>query len=183
MYIYNQRLPNTTLAGWGENTIPYSDGFTGFLAEPTSRDPWHRRPMDSERPEPPPAPPSRPSRLSPAEVWKRIQGPLPLRPETPEERFDRQFREMMKWHPPAPSPRRSFNQMFWQRVDGSLNSTMGRLQVPNWLRGRLRAAAHAAINRGAESILNQALDITDLSREGKEAIRATVRATLKIPIP
>lgn len=180
MYIYNQRLPNTpALAGWGENTIPYSDGFTGFLSEPTSRDPWHRRPMDSQ----PPAPPSRPARISPAEVWRKIQGPSPFRPETPEERFDRQFREMMKWHPPTRPPGRSFNQMFWQRADERLNSTMQRLQVPNWLRGRLRTAAHFAINRGAESILNQALDNTNLSREGKEAIRATVRATLKTPIP
>lgn len=63
MYIYNQRNANTpSLAGWGENTIPHSSDFTGFLSGPIPRDrprdPWHRHPMDSQPPDIPVVRPS-----------------------------------------------------------------------------------------------------------------------------
>ena len=93
---------------------------------------------------------------------------VPIRPETPEERINRILRTL----PPPPLPRRSFNQMFWQRVDEGLNSTMGRLGVPSSLRGPIRDAAHAAIERGGQAILDRALDETGLSSQAKEAIRA-----------
>jgi hypothetical protein len=73
--------------------------------------------------------------------------------------------------------------MFWNKVDDNLNSTMSRLGVPQSLRGPLRDAAHAAIERGAESLLNKALDQTGLGNEAKEAIRASVRAAARTPIP
>jgi hypothetical protein len=101
-----------------------------------------------------------------------------MRPETPEERIQR----IITTPPPTPPPRRSFSQMFWNKVDDSLNSTMNRLSVPQSLRGRIRAAAHAALERGAESLLNNALDQTDLGNEAKEAIRASVRAAARTPV-
>jgi hypothetical protein len=124
-------------------------------------------------PTPPPVPPL--VRVpSPAEAARRV---APMRPETPEERTQR----IITTPPPTQPPRRSFSQMFWNKVDDNLNSTMNRLGVPQSLRRRIRDAAHAALERGAESLLNKALDETGLSNEVKEAIRASVRAAARTP--
>jgi hypothetical protein len=84
--------------------------------------------------------------------------------------------------PPRP-PGRSFSQMFWQMFDGRLDSVMNSLRVsPSW-RGRIRNAAHAAVERGVEEILNRTLAATGLSGEAQEAIRASVRAAAQTRIP
>jgi outer membrane protein OmpA-like peptidoglycan-associated protein len=134
-------------------------------------------------PTPPPTsavPPTTPPSPSPSggrRVDLRVPFP-PIRPETPDERVQR----LLTTPPPAPPPRRSLNQMFWQKVDDSLSSTMGRLGVPQSLRGPIRDAAHGAIERGTQSVLDHMLDRTDLSSEAKEAIRATIRAAMQTPI-
>jgi len=112
---------------------------------------------------------------SPAEVARRL---VPLGPETPEQRIQRILREL----PPAPPPRRSFSQMFWQRVDEQLNSVMNRLNVPTSLRGHVRDGVHAAIRRGSEALLNEIVGATRLPGEVQEAIRTTARALLEVPI-
>ena len=101
-----------------------------------------------------------------------------FQPETPEERLNRLLRTL----PPAPPPRRSFDQRFWQAVDERLNSAMSRIGVPQSLRGPLRDAARAAITRGAQAIFDQALDAAELTGEAREAVSATVRAAIKTPI-
>ena len=111
---------------------------------------------------------------SPAEAARRS---TPIRTETPEERIQR----ALNTPPPTPHPRRSFSQMFWNKLDDNLNSIMNRLRVPQSLHGRIRDAAHAALERGTESLLNKALDQTGLGTEAKEAIRASVRAATKTP--
>ena len=103
---------------------------------------------------------------------------VPMRPETPEERVNRILRTL----PPPPLPRRSFNQMFWQRVDQNLNSAMGRLGVPESLRGPLRDGAHAAIERGAEAIFDQVLNAVSLTGAAREAVSAIVRAAMETPV-
>ena len=124
-------------------------------------------------PTPPPVPPL--VRIpSPAEAARRAE---PMRTETPEERIQR----TITTPPPAPPPRRSFSQMFWNKVDDNLNSTLNRLGVPQSLRGRIRDAAHAVLEKGAESLLIKALDQTGLGNEAKEAIRASVRAAARTP--
>jgi outer membrane protein OmpA-like peptidoglycan-associated protein len=112
---------------------------------------------------------------SPAEAARRL---VPLGPETPEQRIQRILREL----PPAPLPRRSFSQMFWQRVDEQLNSVMNRLNVPTSLRGHLRDGVYAAISRGSEALLNEIVGATRLPGEAQEAIRTTTRALLDVPI-
>jgi outer membrane protein OmpA-like peptidoglycan-associated protein len=137
--------------------------------------PVQQVPMRSPVQPSPPAP-SRPIRIpTPEEAARAV---VPLGPETPEERI----RRILTTAPPTPPPRRSFSEMFWRRVDESLNSTMSRVGVPPSLRGPIRDATHAAIQRGAESLLSRALDETDLSSEAKEAIRAAVRAAAQTPI-
>jgi len=103
----------------------------------------------------------------------------PMRPDTPAERVNR----MLGTLPPAPAPRRSFNQMFWQRVDENLDSAMRRTGVPESLRGPLRNGAHAAIERGTEAVFNQVLDAAGLTGEAREAVSTTVRAAMQTPIP
>jgi len=112
---------------------------------------------------------------SPAETARRL---VPIGPETPEQRIQRILREL----PPAPPPRRSFSQMFWQRVDEQLNFVMSRLNVPNSLRGHLRDGVHAAISRGSEALLNEVVGATRLPGETQEAIRTTANALLEVPI-
>jgi hypothetical protein len=125
-------------------------------------------------PTPPPVPPL--IRIpSPAEAARKA---IPLGPETPEQRLQRILRTL----PPAPPPRRSFTDMFWQRVDEKLNSTMSRLDVPRSLRGHIRDGVHAAIRRGSEALLNQIVSATGLPSEVQESIRGTVRALIQVPI-
>jgi outer membrane protein OmpA-like peptidoglycan-associated protein len=126
--------------------------------------------------QPPPPPPSRPIRIpTPEEAARSV---TPLAPETPEERI----RRILTMPSPTLPPRRSFSELFWKRVDDELNSTMSRVGVPRSLRGPIREAAHAAIQQGAETILNNSLDQTSLASEGKAAIRAVVRAAAQTPV-
>jgi outer membrane protein OmpA-like peptidoglycan-associated protein len=125
----------------------------------------------------PPTPPPSPSPTGGRPLNLQLPSP-PIRIETPEERIQRILTTPL----PAPPPRRSFNQMFWRKVDDSLTSTMGRLGVPQHLRGPIRDAAHGAIERGTQSVLDHMLDRTDLSSEAKEAIRATIRAAMQTPV-
>jgi hypothetical protein len=84
--------------------------------------------------------------------------------------------------PPRP-PGKSFNQMFWQMLDSRLDSVMNNLRVPQSWKGRIRDAAHAAVEKGAEEILNRTLAAAGLSGDAQEAIRASVRAAAQTPIP
>ncbi|HJU04925.1 MAG TPA: OmpA family protein [Nitrospiraceae bacterium] len=111
---------------------------------------------------------------SPAEAAQRI---MPFRPETPDERVQRILRTPI----PPPPPRRSFDQMLWTKVNEGLDSTMSRAGVPPSLRGPIRDAARVAIERGAESALDNVLDKTNLDSETKEAIKTTVRALGQVP--
>lgn len=118
-------------------------------------------------PTPPPVPPL--VRIpSPAEATRRS---TPAGQETVEERIRRVINTSV---PTRPS--RSFSQMFWKKVDDSLNSTMARWNVPQSLRGPIREAAHAALKKGAETVLQQALDQTPLGDQAKKAIQVSVRA-------
>ena len=112
---------------------------------------------------------------SPAEAARSV---VPLGPETPEDRIRRILREL----PPAPPPRRSFDEMFWRWFDDNLESTMSRAGVPRSLRGPIRDGAHAAVSRGAEAILDNVLSASGLPGPAREAIRAAVRAAMKTPV-
>jgi hypothetical protein len=120
---------------------------------------------------------ARPIRIpTPEEVARRR---VPIRPETPEERLNRILRTPL----PSRPPRRSFSQMFWRALDNRLNATMGSLNIPSAWRNPIREAAHAAIRRGGEAGLNAVMDLAGLGSQAKEAVRATVRGALQMPIP
>jgi outer membrane protein OmpA-like peptidoglycan-associated protein len=102
----------------------------------------------------------------------------PIRPESPEEEANRRLKEMLKL--PAELPggpgKKSFSGQFWKAVDDKLDSAMSKLGVPKQYRGLIKDGAHAAIEKGAESALDQALDATNLSSQQKNAIKATLSA-------
>jgi hypothetical protein len=123
-----------------------------------------------------PAPTPCAARLpSPAEAARTV---VPIGPESPEDRIRRILREL----PPAPPPRRSFDEMFWRWFDDNLESTMNRAGVPPSLRGPIRDGAHAAVTRGAEAVLDSVLGASGLGSAAQNAIRAAVRAAVKTPM-
>jgi outer membrane protein OmpA-like peptidoglycan-associated protein len=125
-------------------------------------------------PQPPPLATDRPIRLpTPEEAAGRV-----FRPETIEERINRILRTL----PPPPLLRRSFSQVFWQRVDENLDSAMSRVGVPQQLRGKLKEGAHAAITRGAEAIFDQVLDAANMTGSVRDALKSTLRAALETPV-
>jgi hypothetical protein len=111
---------------------------------------------------------------SPAETSRRI---IPAEAETPEQRIERILRTV----PPGPPPRRTFNELFWRRVDEQLNSAMQRLGVRPSLRGPIRNGARAAIRRGSEELLKQILSASELPGGAQEAIQGTIKAFLQVP--
>lgn len=145
----------------------------------------NRRVEISFRPEPsiqlniPPLSLQSPTAPDPEEAQPDLELRIPPpRPETPEERIDR----IIRTPPPAPPQRRSFNDLFWQSVDDGLDSIMNKFKVPDELRGLVRQGAHAAIERGAQAILDQALDSAGIQGEAREAIRQAVRAMERTPM-
>ncbi|MCU0541837.1 MAG: OmpA family protein [Oscillatoriaceae cyanobacterium Prado104] len=102
---------------------------------------------------------------------------LPVQPETLEERINRILRE------PVPErPRRSFNDLFWERVDEGLDDVMDRVDVPESLRPWVRRGVRAAIERGAEEIFDRVADEVGLDDTQTEVIRTVIEATMAQPV-
>ena len=98
------------------------------------------------------------------------------RPETPEEEANRRLKEMLKLPPDLGPPKKSFSEQFWKAFDDGLDSTMSKLGVPDQYRGLIKDGAHAAVERGAEAVLDSALDAAHLTSQQKDAIKAAARA-------
>ena len=120
-----------------------------------------------------PAPPATPK--VGADIFKLP----PPRPETPEEEANRRLKEMLKLPPELPPgrPKRSSSEQFWETVDDKLDNAMSKLGVPKQYRGLIKDGAHAAIEKGAETVLDSVLDAAQLSSQQKNAIKAAVKAT------
>ncbi len=87
---------------------------------------------------------------SPAEAARRI---APTEPETVAQRIKRILQTL-----PPTLQRRSFSEMFWKKVDESLNSTMSRIRVPPSLtRPNSKCRSCCPRKRGRE-LLTRALD-------------------------
>ena len=101
----------------------------------------------------------------------------PPRPETSEEEANRRLKEMLKLRrrsrPAAPGSK-SPSEQFWKAVDDKLDAVMSKIGVPKQYRGLIKDGAHAAIQKGAESALDSALNATNLSGQEKNAIKAAV---------
>jgi outer membrane protein OmpA-like peptidoglycan-associated protein len=113
----------------------------------------------------------------PLDSWGFIRPPLPLKPETLAERINRIVKQPLPERPRL----RSFNDLFWERVDEGLDNVMRRVDVPESLRPWIRRGVHAAIERGAEKIFDQVADAVELDDTETEAIRAIIEATMAQP--
>ena len=101
----------------------------------------------------------------------------PLQPETPEERINRILNQPVPERPRL----RSFNDLFWERVDEGLDNVMDRVDVPQSLRPWVRRGVREAIERGAEEIFDQVADAVELDDTQTRAIRAIIEATMAQP--
>jgi outer membrane protein OmpA-like peptidoglycan-associated protein len=113
----------------------------------------------------------------PPEAAGKFKLPPPP-PETPEQEANRRLKEMLKLPPELPPgrPNRSISQEFWAVVDDKLDSAMSKLGIPSQYRGLIKDGAHAAIEKGAETALDSALDAAHLSSQQKNGIKAAVGA-------
>jgi hypothetical protein len=100
---------------------------------------------------------------------------VPPHEETEQEAADRRMKQMLKLPADLSRPKQSFSEQFWKVVDDQLDSTMSKIGVPKEYRGKLKDAAHSAIETGAEKALDAALDAAHLSSTEKEAIKAAVK--------
>lgn len=95
------------------------------------------------------------------------------RPETDEERSDRQIREALHTKIPA-APKTSLTKEFWKVVDEAVDSASRRLGIPEKYRGKIRDGAHAAIEKGAEAGLDEALGAAGANDTQKKALKAAI---------
>ena len=121
--------------------------------------------------------------------------PLPkpefdLRPETDEERLNRELKRAMKeadekkWRGEEKKPGgQSFNEQFWKVVDKVVDDTTKKLGVPEKLRPYIKDGAHALIEKGTTTVLDKALDQTSLNANEKEAVKKAIEAAAKTKPP
>jgi len=113
--------------------------------------------------------------LSPAAVAARVA----KIPATEKERLERKIEDLLKKPAPKPPAKRSFSQLFWNKVDERVNAAMQRTGVPQRLRGPVRNAVRSAIEKGASEGLGRTLEQLGVSGETKEAIEGVVKGVLQ----
>jgi outer membrane protein OmpA-like peptidoglycan-associated protein len=102
----------------------------------------------------------------------------PLRPETPAEAGRRIFRPI----PPAPEgERRSGADVINQAIDRALRPAIRGL--PDWAQGAIRDGAHAAWQKGADALLDNALDQAGVTGAERDAIKKAYEAARKQRLP
>jgi outer membrane protein OmpA-like peptidoglycan-associated protein len=99
--------------------------------------------------------------------------PFKVRPETDEERSDRQIREALRTKIPD-KPKTSFSKEFWNAVDEAVDSASRKVGIPEKYRGYIKKGARAAIEKGAEAVLDEALDKAGANETQKKAIKAAI---------
>jgi outer membrane protein OmpA-like peptidoglycan-associated protein len=80
--------------------------------------------------------------------------------------------------PSKAPPKTSASKFVFDKVDSAINPLIKGL--PPWVQERIRSGAHSLIEKGATSLLDQALDASSLGDSGKEAVRKAVEASMKI---
>lgn len=129
------------------------------------------------------------SAAAPAEEEKKKKPFVPApriewRPETPRELGERMMREAkeaerIRKEREAQKGGRSLNEWFYEKVDDSVEKAAKKLGVPDKYIPFIQKGARAAIEKGTEALLDEALDQTPLSDEGKEALKSAIEAAGK----
>jgi len=116
--------------------------------------------------------------LTPATKPKEPEKKIDLRPkekvgpESPKEKLDR----IIKEKPPEPPPKRSLSEMFWKKFDDGVEDILRKAGVPAKFRGPIKDAARTAVEKGAEKLLDEALDRAGLNEKEKRAVKEAIKA-------
>lgn len=81
-----------------------------------------------------------------------------------------------------PGGGRSLSGTFWEGFDRGLNRVMSDIGIPEAVRPLIRRGARAAIEKGAETLLDNALDTAGITGEEREAIQNAVRAAAQTEV-
>jgi hypothetical protein len=115
--------------------------------------------------------------LSPAVVGARVA----RIPSTDEERVAQRIQEVVKTKPPAPVKKRSFSEVFWKKVDDRIDGALGGTKVSAAWRKRIKAAARAAIEKGASTGFGKVLEEAGVTGATKRAVEGVVKGLAEKP--
>jgi outer membrane protein OmpA-like peptidoglycan-associated protein len=115
----------------------------------------------------------------PIDIWFH---PKPI-PDTPQDEAQRNLDRAMKLGQIPPLPQSSFDEQFWKGVDKVVDDLTSKLGVPEKFRSKIRDGAHSAIEKGADAVLDAALDAAKITGQGREAIKKAVEAAAKQKLP
>ena len=86
--------------------------------------------------------------------------------------------------PDAPGgKKRSLTDAIWQPIDKALDRGLRKLGISDKWNKRLRDAAKAGAEKGATSVINEAMDAAKLTGETREAVDAALRAAAQQKVP
>jgi outer membrane protein OmpA-like peptidoglycan-associated protein len=132
----------------------------------------------------------------PAEAQQPASKPIKLfppivptpKPETPEEMGARMMREAEEAEKARAAQKKaaagqSVNDVFWKKVDDTVDSLSAKLKIPEALRPYVKDGAHALIEKGVSTGLDNALDQAGLDATQKEAFKKALEAASKTNIP
>lgn len=115
--------------------------------------------------------------LSPAAVAARVA----RIPSTEEQRVAQRIQEIVKTKPPAPVKKRSFSQLFWNKVDDRIDGALGGTKLSAAWRKRIKQAARAAIEKGASAGFGRVLDEAGVTGATKRAVEGLVKGLAAKP--
>lgn len=95
-----------------------------------------------------------------------------IEPESLEKKLER----IIKEKPPEPPPKRSLSDMFWKKFDEKTEDILRSAGVPAKYRPYIKDAARSALEKGAEKLLDEALDKTGLGEKEKKTIKEAIKA-------
>jgi outer membrane protein OmpA-like peptidoglycan-associated protein len=110
------------------------------------------------------------------------------KPETPEEMGKRMMKEAAEAEKAREAQKKaaagqSVNDVFWKKVDDTVDSLSAKLKIPEALRPYVKDGAHALIEKGVSTGLDSALDQAGLNATQKEAFKKALEAASKTNIP
>ncbi|MDH4099944.1 MAG: OmpA family protein [Nitrospirota bacterium] len=95
-----------------------------------------------------------------------------IEPESLEKKLER----IIKEKPPEPPPKRSLSDIFRKKFDEKTEDILRSAGVPAKYRPYIKDAARGAIEKGAEKILDEALDRAGLGDKEKKAVKSAIKA-------
>jgi hypothetical protein len=103
---------------------------------------------------------------------------LTLHQPPPETEEEKRRRELFRPGPTRP-PQPTLSEAVWKKFDETIDDVSRSVGIPKKYRGYVRDAAHAAVEKGADAALDQALGAANLTGPQKDAIKSAIKASAK----